>query len=247
MRARDSILCLSLSLALALAAAARADEKAPTLPLNPFAKAKKGDWVAANVRRDMKRGNVTSTTHDYVTFKVTSVKDGKVTVEIDAVSRREMGAQDANPSATFSAKEKDLPPLAEYLRLLYYFEKTAATLDPGVKVEDAKRTATGKEFAGKKLAWTGAGGEAANLKRRGSLWVSSATKLGLVAMVAVRGNDDVTEELGMRIVGFGSEGKTEWGKTMDDARKDEANKDLMSPAIGEEDRKEVSAEGKKAE
>lgn len=244
--AAPSVLLAMLLVAPLLLAEEPAPGAAPALPMNPFASARVGDWVAANVRRDMVRGNMKQVTHDYVTFKVVAVENGQAAVEVDAVSRRESGAQDANPKGSFSTDEKNRPALADYLRLLYYFEKGVPTLAGEVGVVEAKRTATGREFAGRKLAWQGAGGDRPEMQRKGALWVSADSKLGLVALVGVRRIGDAAEETGLRVVGFGSAEKTEWGKTMEEARVDEKNRDLMEPAVGDADRADIEGE-KKAE
>ncbi|HZV02541.1 MAG TPA: hypothetical protein VFF73_37890 [Planctomycetota bacterium] len=187
------------------------DSDSTRLPFNPFAKAKLGDWTVFETQRG---GNIRPAPRPGVpTWRTTKVEGDDVTVEVvETVG----GKERFRAVETFSRTEA--PTLESYTRL-FSSALDAATapreISKGARKDGRAtelRQALGRTFEGIKLSYQAKIGE-----RRGKckLWLSSeVTCSGVLQMVVDLGMASCGPGLYCTLAGFGTEGKTLFGKTV---------------------------------
>jgi len=200
-------------------------KEAPRLPWNPYETAKKGDWVTGIEKLAMQgMGESLSVT----TFTVQEVDGDKVTVarttKAATKGKDGMSLNDETDKAAFSTKE------APAVRHYVWADKDALLKDgkfPHPNVSDEKKKLGDRELACSKV-------EAAIEVKQPS---SGDAKLELVLLISkdvpggglVSERIDAKDEKGKMLVhdvwevgGWGSEGKTAWGKTPEELLKEAA-------------------------
>ncbi len=177
-------------LLLAPLALAQENEAKKKLPIHPLGGAKEGDWAV--LRCVFKAPNrETRTMQSYVVEKITDVAIVQSqTLEGFGATRVRLPAKEAPDLGTFFDIYND--PVKE------------------VAFSEEKKTASGRDFTCKKVTFTTAnGGKPLHM----TAWLSSEVKgSGIVGVVFESESGSGKFE----IAGFGSKGKTEWGKTGDE-------------------------------
>src|SRR5205823_2599340 len=143
----------SLPIVLALACVALAQDKRPSLPMAVFGRAEEGDWVSLVYRQ--KIGGKDSGLRRVVSSTVQTVEGDSVTI----VARAKGGADVAT---VYSRTEA--PSLDQFFNL-------GGTPVSNVRVEDAKVSIAGREFATKKLSFDAEQADGSAVKF--TCWLSS--------------------------------------------------------------------------
>jgi hypothetical protein len=179
------------------------------LPLDPFAKAKNGDWAAYTLELD----DGGSTERGTFNFEVT--KAGKKKVELE---RTVKGPHEGTGTVEFS--REDAITIADYVTGL--IERPEQASVSGVRVADDKRTIDGKEFSCKRVAFTML---VQSSRAKIKLWLSDeVAATGLVAL-EVKLSGGKTGAFALELGGYGDDDKTLWGKTADKLGKKKKKKD----------------------
>jgi hypothetical protein len=198
-------------------------DEAPKLPFNPWATAKVGDW---SVYVTTFKGEGAPNVKPILSQIVDKVEDDKATV-----TASDTGI-DGKPTKKATVHDMKSLSFADYAPSA----KNGPALKV-VKIEDDKRTVDGKEFACTKVsAVVGTHKTAAPSEKGPDLklcfWFSKDVKGGgLVATETTikRPNGEVV--MTMEVKGFGSKGRTEWGKSIADVN---GKKDSSDEKKGDE-------------
>lgn len=204
-----SLLTASLLVALPLAMVAGQDKKSSArLPLNPFAKAAKGDWCVLKKSTKTSSAGVDMAGSFFVSLTVKEIKGDQVVIAHH--QQTESGRNPTDSELTLSRKQP--PSVNEYVLGL-----RDSKIDQ-VKVKDDKHASGGREFDCKQLDFTtkDEGGEGVE-----TIWISERVKgYGLVARKSQwqtgTGKSASKITTTVEVVGFGSAGKTEWGRSFAD-------------------------------
>jgi hypothetical protein len=181
------------------------------LPFNPVANAKEGDWAAYKFTLD-------DGEHSQVMvmdYEVTAATKTAVTLAQTVHDKGRAEKREVELSRT------KLPLAGEFVRRI--FKDTSEELPVShVKLATEKHTVSDREFECQKLSFT-INDRTARLKVK--LWLSADVKAPAIVALEIKGNEhgrDVgaTFELG----GYGSEDKTEWGKTAEQLTKKKRKK-----------------------
>jgi hypothetical protein len=187
---------------LALAAGARAqDAKGNKLPLKVFVDAKEGDWAAwtgtgKGPGLDMKI---------YLDHKIEKIEGDKITV---SAGERAPGEQPNEQKETYNVKELTLETLMH----------PGASVEKefkDVKVTDEKKKVGAKEFACKKVTCKDGDDDV-------TFWLSEEVKAGNIVAIEMSSKAPSGEVSSMvaELAGYGSKGKVDFGKSMEDIQKD---------------------------
>jgi hypothetical protein len=185
---KRAVLALLLAAPLALAQENDAKKK---LPIHPLDGAQEGDWAV--LRCVFKAPNrVTRTVQSYMVAKVTDT----------AIIQSQTLAGEG--TSTVKLPVKEAPDLETFFDI--YNDQVSE-----VAFSDEKKTVSGREFACKKITFVSAnGGKPVHM----TAWLSTEVKgSGIVCLLAETDDPKGKIVLSFELAGFGSRGKTEWGKT----------------------------------
>jgi hypothetical protein len=203
--------CAALVAGLALSVRA-ADEA--NLPIEPFARAQKGDWEVLRGTTTVKKKDPCGHGLGPELVVVASVGEPGSTVEVSAIGHRWVGEcrDEDRRFMMVSTKEIDV---ASFFRL-FQLGADARYFEAGkVTVADALRKVGDRDFACKKLTFTVQDGQRTETA---TLWLCADVKgLGVVA-AHVRGPEGAVD---LELAGFGTATGTTFGKSA---------KDLLPPS-----------------
>jgi hypothetical protein len=202
------------------------------LPLNPFAKAKKGDWSVCLGKMKAEVGGQKMQEKIKLTVRVKETDDKEVTCTMQQAGGP-MGGQRPEQKTTFSLKEN--PPFDRYMSMSDQ-EKQGGDELADWKVEDDKKTVGGKEFACKKI--TAKIKDKMGTDAKLTMWVTDETKgWGMVAM-SIKGSlmGGGSLQMDVELKGYGNGDKADFGKKPEDKGDDEGDeKDEDAPKDGPKD------------
>lgn len=186
------------------------------MPLNPFAKAKKGDWsICGGKMKANFNGNAMTDTMKLI-VKVKETADGEVTLTMKQ-SGGKMGGARPEQEVKFSTKEN--PTVNKYMSMSEQ-EKGGDDISDW-KVEDDKKTVGEKEFVCKKI--TAKIKDKMGTDAKLTMWVTDETKgWGMVAMT-IKGTlmGGGTLQMDVELKGYGNGDKADFGKTPAEEKVDE--------------------------
>ncbi len=198
MRTKTLAAALVLLAALPLADLHAQDGGEPSLPFNPFAEAREGDWETLIFTFRRADG---ATTDNTSTWRVKKVTDDEVTLELVTVAPGVPKPQVME--RIFSRKGK--------IALRDYFKLGPDEKLEDVKTSDKKLTQAGHVFEGKLLEATRSGGR---VDGKCSLLLSPEVKgSGVVALEVQLAKGGSQTHM---VVGFGTAEKKLWGKTAEE-------------------------------
>jgi hypothetical protein len=196
------------------------------LPINPFAKAKKGDWSVCVGRMKANFQGQAMDQKVKLVWRIKKVTDDEVECSLTESGGGAMGGP-RDQKATFSLKEN--PNFTKYMNGRDKGGPSDQLSD--WKVEDDKKTVGGKEFGCKKI--TAKLKDQMGTDAKLSMWVTDETKgWGCVAMTlkgTLAGGGKLTMDVEMK--GYGNGDKADFGNKPEDekAGDDEGDDDAPAP------------------
>jgi hypothetical protein len=203
------------------------------LPINPFAKAKKGDWSwavgrikAAGMNEKMK-----------FVVKVTEVTDDEVTI-----SMKQSGGFGPGQEKTVTFSKKEMP---SYNKFFEGKDDSSGGGPSDWKVEDDKKTIGGKEFPCKKASAKFKEKERVDAKV--TLWITDQTKgWGLLGMSITGTEMGQKISMDFELKGYGNGDTADFGKKADeDKADDEGDKDDDDAPKKDKDKKDDAPKDEK--
>ena len=206
------------------------DKPMEKLPINPFAKAKKGDWSVCLGKMKAEVGGQKMSEKIKLTVRVKDIDEKEITCTMQQAGGP-MGGQRPEQKTTFSLKEN--PPFDRYMSMSDQ-EKQGGDELADWKVEDDKKTVGGKEFTCKKI--TAKIKDKMGTDAKLTMWVTDEAKgWGMVAM-SIKGQlmGGGSLQMDVEMKGFGNGDKADFGKKPED-KGDEEDKDEEKGEKGEKD------------
>jgi hypothetical protein len=215
------------------------------MPINPFAKAKKGDWSVCLGKMKMNMGGQKIDQKMKFIIRVKDVDNGGVTLTMKQEASGGFGGGGGREeTATFNLKE--LPTVQKYMSMNDNQRGGDGEEMSDWKTEDDKKTVGGKEFGCKKVSCKMKDKMGSDMKL--VMWVTDETKgWGLVALT-LKGTipqGGGTVQMDMELKGYGNGDKADFGKKPEEEKTDEDSGDDDGKKDKDKDEKKDDKKDKK--